>query len=445
MVFTEEIQQKFSSPISDEHPCGTYLKNDRASFRPLRNEFNVAQTALRKLAQNPDEQELEALHEENLVAWKQLGKTLNNTFEHQSRDIELIGWMLAVQLIVDDSIDGAANLIGWLNELIDSHWDSLNPVLPAEKLKGEGEDAQKDQYEAKVKAFFQICGDSEDSSLLYGPLLMLPIVGDITFYQYQSAENKGQAAHLRQEALHLLASQKSAVQQRADNLDRLSKHLLSVYECVNKYTQPLLVKGVNFTFALSLIGKVQNAITYLTGLKPAQESVAPTVDEAEPVSSEPAPTESQPQTITQTATEQASIAVTTTASFADAAKVNNMNRDQAFVQLRELAEYFRVSEPHSPVSFLLEKAIRWGYMSLPELMTELMADKKNDQEKIFNLIGLDNEGQVQLPEHSANLSSSSSQPVPQPTQSQAPQASEAKETPQQNSSNASTGSTGLRW
>ncbi|OEE66120.1 hypothetical protein A1OO_10010 [Enterovibrio norvegicus FF-33] len=451
MIFTEDVKRSLSSPISSELPCGKYLKTDRATFRPLRNEFNVAQTALRKLAQNPDEAELDNLQDENLQAWKQLGASLKKTFETESRDIELIGWMLAVQLIVDNSIDGASNLIAWLNELVENDWDTLNPVLPQDKLKGEGDEAQKAQFEAKVKAFFQICGDSEDSSLLYAPLLMLPLVGNITFFQYQSAENKGGAPQLRQQATQALVSQKSLVQARTDNLAQLSKLFVSVSECVNKHTQPMLVKGVNFTFALSLISKAQSAITYLTGLTPTKEHSEPSNSQNSSSQDNAQSMEIQAgvndrQSVSQQSVSQVSVSVSETASFSEAAKMNNMNRDQAFVQLRELAEYFRVSEPHSPVSFLLEKAIRWGYMPLPELMTELLVGRENDQDKIFNLIGLDSEERVVLPEvTSVKTSRPSSPPMQNSVQENASHNTDQKETPKESSSKSSSGSTGLRW
>lgn len=39
-------------------------------------------------------------------------------------------------------------------------------------------------------------------------------------------------------------------------------------------------------------------------------------------------------------------------------------RDQALAQLREVAEFFRRTEPHSPVAYLADKAANWGEMSL---------------------------------------------------------------------------------
>jgi len=50
------------------------------------------------------------------------------------------------------------------------------------------------------------------------------------------------------------------------------------------------------------------------------------------------------------------------------------SRAEAFKQLDNIAEFFLKSEPHSPISYVLQKAIKWGDMSLDELMNELIPD-----------------------------------------------------------------------
>ena len=72
------------------------------------------------------------------------------------------------------------------------------------------------------------------------------------------------------------------------------------------------------------------------------------------------------------------------------------NRDQAFQHLRHIADFFRDTEPHSPVSFLLERAIRWGYMSLPELLQEMTVGNSTVIQQINQLTGMDNLEQHQL-------------------------------------------------
>jgi type VI secretion system protein ImpA len=40
------------------------------------------------------------------------------------------------------------------------------------------------------------------------------------------------------------------------------------------------------------------------------------------------------------------------------------SRDQALAQLKEVAAFFRATEPHSPVAYLADKAVHWGDMPL---------------------------------------------------------------------------------
>lgn len=49
-------------------------------------------------------------------------------------------------------------------------------------------------------------------------------------------------------------------------------------------------------------------------------------------------------------------------------------RVEALRQLREVAAYFRQTEPHSPVAYLADKAVRWGEMPLHLWLREVVKD-----------------------------------------------------------------------
>lgn len=51
-------------------------------------------------------------------------------------------------------------------------------------------------------------------------------------------------------------------------------------------------------------------------------------------------------------------------------------REEAIRQLKLVADFFRRTEPHSPLSYALEQSVRWGGMSLPDLLKEFI---DNDQ------------------------------------------------------------------
>jgi type VI secretion system protein ImpA len=49
-------------------------------------------------------------------------------------------------------------------------------------------------------------------------------------------------------------------------------------------------------------------------------------------------------------------------------------RDDAIRALEEIAAYFRKTEPHSPLAFTLDDAVRRARMPLPELLAEVLPD-----------------------------------------------------------------------
>ncbi len=52
------------------------------------------------------------------------------------------------------------------------------------------------------------------------------------------------------------------------------------------------------------------------------------------------------------------------------------NREQAMRLLQEIADYFQANEPHSPVSYLLQKTIKWSRMPLHEWLSLVMKNEK---------------------------------------------------------------------
>ncbi len=63
------------------------------------------------------------------------------------------------------------------------------------------------------------------------------------------------------------------------------------------------------------------------------------------------------------------------------------SRDDALRRLAEVALYFRQTEPHSPVSYLVERAGMWAKMSFEELLTELVKDS-GTRDQIGELLGI---------------------------------------------------------
>ena len=50
------------------------------------------------------------------------------------------------------------------------------------------------------------------------------------------------------------------------------------------------------------------------------------------------------------------------------------SRQDAVKRLQEVAEFFRKTEPHSPVAYLVDRAVTWTQMPLEALLEELVKD-----------------------------------------------------------------------
>jgi type VI secretion system protein ImpA len=63
------------------------------------------------------------------------------------------------------------------------------------------------------------------------------------------------------------------------------------------------------------------------------------------------------------------------------------SREDAFKRLAEVVEYFRKAEPHNPVAYLVERAIKWGQMPLDAWLIDVV---KNDAvlEQVRETLGL---------------------------------------------------------
>lgn len=80
------------------------------------------------------------------------------------------------------------------------------------------------------------------------------------------------------------------------------------------------------------------------------------------------------QTTEADSTETASAAETTASSVPAFSGGAPATRAQALAQLRQVAEYFRRTEPHSPVAYLADKAARWGEVPLHQWLRSVLKD-----------------------------------------------------------------------
>lgn len=67
------------------------------------------------------------------------------------------------------------------------------------------------------------------------------------------------------------------------------------------------------------------------------------------------------------------------------------SRADAYRRLSEAADYLLRAEPHSPVPYVVKRAVDWGSLSFGELLVELM-EGGGDHQRVLRLLGLDEMG-----------------------------------------------------
>jgi type VI secretion system protein ImpA len=144
--------------------------------------------------------------------------------------------------------------------------------------------------------------------------------------------------------------------------------------------------------SLARVGEVLRQLGHaLTSLLGGQGEHLPEDDDAQ-VEEVSAP-EALPDAVEQSEPQDASVASMTLASASAPGSAQAptgqtvMNRESAYRQLEQIAEFLQRTEPHSPIPYLVRRAITWGRMPLPQLMQEMLK-QEGDVQRLFGLLGV---------------------------------------------------------
>lgn len=429
--------EHLKSPISDESNCGEYLKGNRTVYRALRNQFNMAQSSFRQLLETPDATSDEELIEQNATNWRELASQCDETLSSTSKDLEVFGWFITAQMFSANPMANTAVAIDVFTEVVKAFWNDLQPTLPDNKIKAEDEAGRlKEIVEFRVKPLLQLVGEAEGSGLLYMPLQLQSLIGDIDYTRYAQAERNGQLGELKAEAAKSIAGEKEAVIEIVNALGEMHEKLIEAETFIASECQKAGTQGVSFRFIKKNIESVISAIKYLVGdyLKPwPLDKAQPAEESAQEASEQPTESsESAPSTVV--ASSEAVVNVVASGAI--------LNRDHAFNELRKIADYFYKTEPHSPIYMLIERAIRWGYLPLPELLKELVGENDNVMGRITHLAGLESTEKMAIPAvevSMGDIAAAQSQPSAAPTPPPAPAAvAMPASSPETTSSNSGT-------
>ena len=396
------------APISTEAPTGGYLKLDRTEYRAIRNRYNASLSSFRQLIETPETFNDADLVDVNRHNWSTFRDTVEQALCQKTKDLELLSWYITTLAFSNSPLPDLANGFRLLVVYLDTFWDSLHPTLPNSKSNSDTDDnQQKERAEFRIKPLMQFVGDAPDASALFMPAQFIHLVGNINYSNYLHAENSGTLDALKKQASEQF---NSSVTDNVLALDSILSELVKVETALNRRCLEANIAPIRLKYVHDIFQTLLQALRILVGDKYDRWPL----DAVNSESKDNQPTEGNAASIQQDSTLGASLlnntvseSLTPNDSVSKVSKSNTQtspmnalntpklnsceqlkNREQAFRQLGELAEYFRQTEPHSPTSYLLERAIQWGHLSLPELMSVLMGHDPSALNHIDALIGV---------------------------------------------------------
>lgn len=353
--------QRLAAPIGDDRPTGVYLKEADyprlQAAKDLRSAAVAAERKQRELAMYTEEDLLEIPEADRQIEppdWRAVRDACCEILSDHSKDLWVAAWLVEANA----RLAGFAGLRdGFLlvRDLAESFWGDLYP--PADEDEG---------YIDTVAQLTSLNGEDGPGTLIV-PIQEIPLIPghpEASFATYRQATGGGgqvamseaeffaatrqvDPARLRDleddlaAAIEAFAGMNAALESRCGSHDGLpvappSSHIRSTLEEIRR-TLGLLTRDVLSGGAVAGVEDAGDADDTAGGGSPA------------------------PGGLTRTGV--------------DPAQVQVNNREDAFRMLLKASEFFRKTEPHSPVSYMLQQAVRFGRMELPDLLKELISDE----------------------------------------------------------------------
>lgn len=336
-------------PIAGDDPTGPDLRQDYAAnsvyyrLRDARAEARAAERA----ADNGGGDEAAAAQQ-----WRQVRTLALGALAERSKDVELGAW-LAESLLRSDGLAGLAAAFTLLGGLVDGFWDQLHPM------------PEEDGLYARMAPLAGLNGDGGEGTLMQ-PLQKLvlfqrPDGTPVPLWSYdQSVDVHGigdatrKAARLAAGVIGFDTLEQEARAAGPARFAALRRDARAAAEAWQTLTTALDARaGSESPPSSQLRGILEHVVEVAGRYAPAEADADPAEPATDAPAAEGVPARGGPS------------AAPAAAAF---------TREDALRSLGELADFFRRTEPHSPLAYTLSEAVRRGRMGWPELLAEIVPD-----------------------------------------------------------------------
>ena len=341
-------------PISEEKPSG-----ESQQYSGLYDEIRESRRADENLSQGQWQTELKVAN------YRQVISLAVPALETQTKDLQIAAW-LSESLVKENGFAGLRDSLKLLNGLQENFWETMFPEIDEGDMEGRANalewldrEAAFAIKEAKVTggagySFF----DYEDSKKFDIPENIDTLDStDQQKYRELSAqaekENRVTADKWRKAKA---ASRRAFYEQLQLNLDEcLAEHKELNRVIEEKFDRNQMPGTSQLKKALD---EIQTLVKRLLEEKRAEE----------PDAADETPAEAEP---TGDGANGAAVGGKTMTVAVGAIQ----NRSDALKRLADLAEFFRKTEPHSPLSYLIQRAVKWGEMPLESWLQDVIKDE----------------------------------------------------------------------
>ncbi len=343
--------EELLTPIPGDNPCGANLL-----YSGLHDQIREARRAEADLPQGEWARDVKA------ADWAQVRDLAAKALTTQTKDLQVAAW-LAEALVKLHGFAGLLDGLKLMRGLLAGFWDNIYP------------EADDGDLEARANALSFL--DSRTAfTLKEVPITHSMTVPNCSYFQWEESRRYDIPEDLSQldsdaiekvNQLRMEAGREHRVTSehwRSAKNDSSRAYYEGIYaqlkDCMAEFTALDQVMDEQFQRQTPGLDELKKSLENVTSL------IEKTVREKRMLE----PDESGPEE-----------AADTEAAAGDTAQPGGAagpirNRQDALKRLAEVVEYFRRAEPHSPVSYLVERAIRWGQMPLEVWLREVVKERQ---------------------------------------------------------------------
>lgn len=335
-------------PISEDNPVGEPMQ-----YSGLYDEIRQARRADDNLNQGDWQSEVK------LANYRQVIELAVPALTSQTKDLQISVW-LGEALTKQHGFPGLRDALKLIRGLEETFWDTMYPEIDEGDMEGRANAIEWFDTQISIAVKTIPLTSNGFTFLDWDESTRFDIPEDLASLDYQSQE--------RFKALKLQAEQEN---RKTGDMWRMAKATttrafievvnLSLEEATAELTA--LDKANEEKFDRNQMPAVRNLRKALDDIRAQVTKVLTERRDAEPDAVEE---------VVEEVTEDGEVVVKKGPQVATGAI---QSRQDALKRLDDVAEYFRKNEPHSPISYLVQRAVKWGKMPLETWLQDVIKDE----------------------------------------------------------------------